>query len=218
MICCIIPAHNEESTVGDVVRAVVDSRAFDVVLCVDDGSSDATAERASAAGVPVLQLSPNRGKGEAMVAGIEALGARRHAGVGFVDADLMGLEPHHVSAMRRGFDYGFDQSIALKDWGARNPLNLRTPLISGQRIVSQKVLAGVPRDCFRGYGIETGINDASDRAGGRVFLTVMRGVRGRSKREKSGLWTGLRGDVRMHWQLGTVARALRRSCGTSCSL
>src|SRR5207248_10007676 len=51
----------------------------------DDGSRDRTAEVARAAGVQVLALSPNRGKGAAVRAGmLAAAGAR----VLFCDADL----------------------------------------------------------------------------------------------------------------------------------
>jgi glycosyltransferase involved in cell wall biosynthesis len=65
----IVPAHNEaeaiESTVAAIHRWAPD---FDV-LVVDDGSSDATAERASSAGAAVLRLPFNLGIGGAMQSG-----------------------------------------------------------------------------------------------------------------------------------------------------
>jgi glycosyltransferase involved in cell wall biosynthesis len=75
-IVAVIPAHNEQETVRSVVeraRACVDR-----VVVVDDGSTDATAERAIAAGADLVALRPNRGKGAALRAGIDralALGA-----------------------------------------------------------------------------------------------------------------------------------------------
>jgi glycosyltransferase involved in cell wall biosynthesis len=65
----VVPAYNEAATVGDVVaslhRAAPD---FDVVV-VDDGSTDATIERAAQAGAQVLRLPFNLGIGGAVQAG-----------------------------------------------------------------------------------------------------------------------------------------------------
>jgi glycosyltransferase involved in cell wall biosynthesis len=69
-ILVIVPAHNEESRVGEVVRALVTQHL--PVLVVDDGSSDNTAAAARAAGARVLSLQPNRGKGAALKAGFRA--------------------------------------------------------------------------------------------------------------------------------------------------
>ena len=64
----VIPAFNEEKHLDDVVRR---TRAkIDNVLVVDDGSSDATAERARQAGAEVIVHPENRGKGESIKTGL----------------------------------------------------------------------------------------------------------------------------------------------------
>jgi glycosyltransferase involved in cell wall biosynthesis len=64
-----IPAWNEEasvtSVIADVRRALPDAD----VLVVDDGSTDATAERAREAGAPVASLPFNQGLGAALQTG-----------------------------------------------------------------------------------------------------------------------------------------------------
>ena len=65
-ILALVPAHDEAPRIGAVVRAAA---AHLPVLVVDDGSSDATAEVAAAAGATVLSQHPNRGKGAALRAG-----------------------------------------------------------------------------------------------------------------------------------------------------
>jgi glycosyltransferase involved in cell wall biosynthesis len=67
-ILIAIPALNEASTVGSVIRGI--PQAFPglrppVVLVVDDGSTDGTAEAAAAAGAIVLRHGRNLGLGEA---------------------------------------------------------------------------------------------------------------------------------------------------------
>lgn len=72
-----IPARNEAATVGDIVRVICGQLMgrkglVDELLVVDDGSTDATAKEAEAAGAQVLTLPEGRGKGEAMAEGLRA--------------------------------------------------------------------------------------------------------------------------------------------------
>ncbi len=65
-ILALVPAHDEAPRIGAVVRAAT---AHLPVLVVDDGSADATAEVAAAAGATVLGQHLNQGKGAALRAG-----------------------------------------------------------------------------------------------------------------------------------------------------
>ena len=88
-VVVIIPALNEEASVGDVVATVPDQLcglAVDV-LVVDDGSSDATAEKASGAGALVATLSSNTGQGNAFKLGYRLAGARGAEYIATADAD-----------------------------------------------------------------------------------------------------------------------------------
>jgi glycosyltransferase involved in cell wall biosynthesis len=67
----IIPALNEEAAIGRVIAAIPRD-AVDAILVVDNGSSDATAARARAAGATVLS-EPRRGYGCACLAGLQHL-------------------------------------------------------------------------------------------------------------------------------------------------
>lgn len=64
----IIPAYNEELTVGSVVAL---ASKYGDVLVVDDGSTDRTSEVAQKAGAVVIRHPANRGKGAALKTGFE---------------------------------------------------------------------------------------------------------------------------------------------------
>src|SRR5436190_815637 len=66
-ICAIIPCFNEARQVRRVAMGAMEFAR--TVLVVDDGSSDATAAEARAAGATVLALPHNMGKGVALKAG-----------------------------------------------------------------------------------------------------------------------------------------------------
>lgn len=66
----IIPALNEETTIGAVIREIKRHRNV-VILVVNDGSKDRTAENAQKEGAIVLTLRKNQGIGIAMKTGYQ---------------------------------------------------------------------------------------------------------------------------------------------------
>jgi len=84
-VAVVVPAYDCAETVGGVV-AGARCHAADVIV-VSDGSRDATAGLARAAGARVEELPANRGKGVALARGIELALARRPELVVLMDAD-----------------------------------------------------------------------------------------------------------------------------------
>jgi len=64
---CIIPAFNEEEKILKVIRGV--KNLVDVIVIIDDGSSDNTYQKSKQEGVVVLQHILNRGQGAALETG-----------------------------------------------------------------------------------------------------------------------------------------------------
>ncbi|MCX7851163.1 MAG: glycosyltransferase family 2 protein [Caldilineales bacterium] len=83
-ILALIPAYNEAAHIGAVVTA---TRGYLPVLVVDDGSTDATAAIATAAGAIVLSQRPNQGKGAALRLGFRQALATGYEAVITLDAD-----------------------------------------------------------------------------------------------------------------------------------
>jgi Glycosyl transferase family 2 len=147
----LVAARDEEDNIGETVTAL--RRAFPdaEVVVADDGSRDATAERAEAAGAFVMCL-PRRGKGEALSA------AERAAPPGsllLVDADVRGdltplLPSDKVSqglriavfARRQGGGFGVAKAAARALIRLRSGFEAAEPL-SGQRALSAEARAAV---------------------------------------------------------------------------
>lgn len=81
----IIPAHNEERFIGSVVLKA--RRYAERVIVVDDGSTDATAEVAEAAGALVARHPENLGKGAALNTGLGLARRLEPAVVVLLDGD-----------------------------------------------------------------------------------------------------------------------------------
>jgi glycosyltransferase involved in cell wall biosynthesis len=69
-VSIVIPAFNEEPSIAAVVAELRAADPWHEILVIDDGSQDATAERAAAAGARVVRHPYNKGNGAAVKSGI----------------------------------------------------------------------------------------------------------------------------------------------------
>lgn len=224
----VIPAFNEAQSVGAVVATLRGSGVFDEgwprsgIVVVDDGSTDATAEIAEAAGAMVVRTPKNLGKGGAMLFAYDGLPSVAESGddrVAFFDADLVGLTEDHVREIAKVSERGFDMVAGLRVKGpVANVVQIVAPLITGQRIVRRWVLDGLPQTCWSGYRIEVAMNDVLERGHGRTAIVMFPGLSARTKLHKTGLFGGLLGQWKMARQIAATKKALRSSGGMSCEL
>src|SRR5690606_4414948 len=156
-VAAIIPAYNEEETVGKVIDTVRRVPEVDEIIVISDGSTDATAEVARRHGATVIALEHNLGKGGAMKVGLDRADADVFI---FLDADLVGLEPAHVSALLAPVLSGeAGMSIGLFDGGrvATDLAQVVAPYLSGQRAVHRDLLLGVAGLEMAGVGMEVAL-------------------------------------------------------------
>jgi glycosyltransferase involved in cell wall biosynthesis len=139
-VTVIIPAKNEESSIAAVVSGVRQACAGAEVIVVDDGSTDATGERARTAGATVVRHSYSRGNGAAVKTGARA--ARGEILV-FMDADGQ-HDPAHIPQLLEQIDLGHDLAIgarsarsqaSLARWFGNGLYNLLASWMVGHRVL-----------------------------------------------------------------------------------
>ena len=192
-VAVIIPAKNEQTRIAATVRGANSVPNVDVVLVVDDGSTDATATTAHDAGAVVIRHARNRGKGAAMHSGAQALDAldRRTAGHGpprallFLDGDLEETAAEAAPLIKPVDDGVAAMTIATlppqRSAGGGHGLVVRlarsgieratgwtpTQPLSGQRCLTRDAFhAALP--LARGFGVEVGLTIDLLRQGFRV--------------------------------------------------
>lgn len=181
-VVAIVPAKDRADSVADTVHALLAVPRVDRVLVVDDGSTDDTMVQAAAAGADVLRLPVNRGKGGAVLAGVDhtpnadvyllidadlartAAAADRLLGPVLADeADLtIGVLP--PAAGRGGF--GAIKNLSAKGIERACGLTVQAPL-SGQRAIKADLLRGL--QSAERFGLEVAMTIDVARGGGRVL-------------------------------------------------
>lgn len=208
----VIPAFNEAERLPAVLKALMTARdLWDELVVVDDGSSDGTAAAARRfAGVRVVSLPENRGKGAAMWAGIRSTDGEV---ICFLDADLIGLTREHVRSLLAPVRSGAaEMSIGLFHGGRRRTdfSHRLAPWVSGQRAVLRRKLIEAPEIARSRLGVEALLTRAAERGGWRVAHVAWEGVTHCMKEEKLGALRGFGARLRMYGEiLGALLRQAR---------
>jgi glucosyl-3-phosphoglycerate synthase len=178
-VAVVIPARNEEATVGTIVSAIRSDLAdlVDDVVVVDSCSTDATTQVSATVGARVVRAD-RPGKGEALWLGLAATSAEL---VVFVDADLRGFGPQVVTGLLGPLLTEPAVQLVKSAWDrplgrvtelvARPLLNLHWPglagfeqPLAGECAARRALLERLPFPV--GYGVEIAVLiDALDLAG-----------------------------------------------------
>ncbi|MFI6818783.1 glycosyltransferase family 2 protein [Nonomuraea sp. NPDC050328] len=188
-VAAVIPAKDEAERIGPTVEAALALPGVDLVVVVDDGSTDQTGRVARAAGARVVRHSRNRGKAAAMESGAEAVrllddaGTTRH--LLFLDADLGATAAAASALIKPVLADEADMTIAvfatrvklgghgmvvkLSREGIRRATGFEAvqPL-NGQRCLTRAAFEAA-RPLAHGFGVETGLTIDLLRKGFRVL-------------------------------------------------
>lgn len=200
-IAAIVPAYNEEKTVGGVVRVLAASKKFRDIIVVSDGSTDNTGEYAKMNGATVVhQFTVQRGKGAALAHGVSHTDAPI---IFFCDSDLYGLSSEHIDAILAPvLDGRLAMNVGIHDRGKIFAnIAKHLPLIGGERAMRRVVFDSIPEKYLQGFMVEQALN-YSCRSKGLPYGSVpLWGLRIRHKMDKVGFWRGLFQYVSMTGQV-----------------
>jgi hypothetical protein len=223
-VAVVIPARNEAERIHATVAAAAGLASVGLVVVVDDGSTDTTADVARRAGAAVMRHARNRGKAAAMETGAEAVRlvdqreqreSPRH--LLFLDADLAGTaamaaplaEP--VTAGKADMTIavftatvklgGHGLVVGLSGAGIRRATGWQPAQpLNGQRCLTRAAFEAA-RPLAHGWGAETGLTIDLLRKGLRITEVEV-------DLAHRATGTGLRAQLHRAHQLADVARAL----------
>lgn len=200
-VSAVIPAYNEEKTIGTVLSVVVKCPEIDEVIVVSDGSEDGTADVARRYPVRLVELTENRGKGGAMKVGVDQASGDVLL---FLDADLIGLTPAHLQKMLVPVMAGEAEMVIGVFANGRFFTDLAqviSPYLSGQRVIKRSLLNRLDNMEMTRFGIEVALTRyarANQIPCAEVVLEQMSHV---MKEEKLGLVRGFAYRLRMYWEI-----------------
>lgn len=180
-VVALVPAKNRADSVGATVAALRSLPQVNEVVVIDDGSSDATAAIAGAAGARVLRLESNVGKGGAVRAGVAAtpeadvyllidadVGATAALAEALLPPVLAGAADLTIAVLGSpGSRGGFGSVRRLAAAGILRATGKATDApLSGQRAIRAPLLRSL--DLAERFGLETAMTIDARRAGARV--------------------------------------------------
>ncbi len=201
----VIPALNEERTIGKVVEAFSVHPLCHEIIVVSDGSEDQTARIAREKGARVLELTKNVGKGEAMEAGVQM--AKTEI-IFFSDADMLGLNSEIISSIAMPVlenKYAMSIGIQRKSVYWLNHFFHFFPVLGGQRVLTKNLWYSVPKVYRKKFKIETALNYYSKKFGKTAHFVLFPEMRQVKKEFKYGFLRGFWMRIKMSAEVFAVS-------------
>lgn len=196
-IKALIPAFNEEKTIGNIIDVLNKVPRIKEIIVVDDGSKDKTYQKAKSHGARVIRLPENKGKGAALQEGISNIDTDI---ILLLDGDLIGLKTEHVyKLINPVLSNEADMTIGVFKKG-RNLTDLAqvvSPKLSGQRAIKLSELKKVKNLDKEGFGVEVSLNKHFKNSG-RVTKVDLYDLTHVMKEEKMGLVNGVKARTKMY--------------------
>ncbi len=141
MVDIVIPAYNEERSIGRVLADIPAELVREVIVC-DNGSTDQTAEVARRGGARVL-WAPRKGYGSACLAGLAYIADRPEAErpdiVVFLDGDHSDHPEELPELLRPIREDGYDLVIGSRALGDRQAGAMTLPQVFGNWLATRLI-------------------------------------------------------------------------------
>lgn len=208
-ITAIVPALNEEATIGQILQVLIEAQKnqlLNEVMLVDGGSKDRTVAIAQELGVKVIETGGRGGKGGAMAEGIKNTDSEI---IVFFDADLLGLNQDHIKGLLEPIVKGEAvMCVGIRErggWKGKigeflikiDPLSA----IAGERAIRREIFETIPEKFKQRFMVETALNYYCQVNKLPVKYFKLKGLDIIVKEKKWGFWRGFWERLKMNWQL-----------------
>ncbi len=198
-VAAIVPAYNEEKTIGEVLTVLQNSPEVKRIIVVSDGSEDGTV----AASLPfkeveVIEILENRGKGGAVKAGVDYCNEEI---ILILDADLIGLTVEHISMLLKPVVEGEAlMSVGIFEKGrvATDLAQKMAPFLSGQRALKRELLENISDLNLARFGIEVALHQYAEEHDIEPAVVQLSDLSHVMKEEKLGLGRGVLARAKMY--------------------
>ncbi|MEZ0537313.1 glycosyltransferase family 2 protein [Caldicellulosiruptoraceae bacterium PP1] len=199
-VSVIIPAHNEEERIGNVLDVVKKSLLINSIYVVDDGSTDNTSQVAESYNVNVLRLPENKGKGFAVLYGVKNTESDV---ILMLDADLINLKEEHIeNLLNPVLQDNADMTIGIFSNGrfSTDLAQMISPFLSGQRAIKRWIFDEIDIEQVNqaGYAIEIILTNIAKKLELRVMEVDLPNVSHVMKEEKMGFIKGSQARMKMY--------------------
>lgn len=200
-IAAIIPAFNEEKTIGPILQELCTMEILDEILVVSDGSTDNTVKIAKEYNVKVIELKKNRGKSYAVIDGVNHTDADI---VLMLDADLKGLKKSHVMTLLDPVlneDVQMTIGVFKHGRGSTDFAQKIAPFLSGQRAIKREIFQKLKNYPVKDYGIEMALTLLADAEKIKTKEVELYDLTHVMKEEKRGFITGFASRMKMYFDI-----------------
>jgi len=204
-IAAIVPAFNEEKTIGPILKELCNMKILDEIIVVSDGSTDNTVAIArnyvKDYKVKVIEHKENMGKSQAVITGVNNTKAEI---IIMLDADLIGLKESHIMALLSPIineDVTMTVGIFNHGRGSTDLAQKIAPFLSGQRAVKREVFEKLHNYSIKDYGIEMALTLLANTEKIKTKEVKLNNLTHVMKEEKRGILVGFLSRIKMYWDI-----------------
>lgn len=206
-IACVIPAYNESERIGAVLKPVVESKLFDRVVVVDDGSDDYIQLIHVLEQFPNVEhcwLPVNKGKSFAVASAVKYLNGNVVDWVCLLDADLEGLTYDYLMSLVAPALSGFADATLSRRPSYGGLFYPKLDIFTGERVLPLSLLEECQLESRTSFEMEAVINGTLICSHARIKVVDWPNVTNPTKMAKYGVWNGVKKDWRMFRDMSKV--------------
>lgn len=192
-VSCIIPAHNEESRIGNVLQIVYKHPLVDEIIVVDDASSDNTQNIVKKfPDIRLIANKDNKGKSYSVATGIiESSGEY----ILMLDADLRGLRSEDIVSLVSPVIGGrADVSMSIRKNTPGWMKLIKVDLMTGEKVLPKSIIMPHIQEMtvLRSYALEVFLNRIIIKNKCRIKPVFLKDVQDDLKTTKTGFFAGVK--------------------------